>query len=895
MTLAAGSRLGPYEILSPLEGLEVGEVYRANDPRLGRILAIKVLRLEATPDPEQLRGLEKESRWALELEHRNIVAVYDVGSANGVFYIAMERVEGATLRELLANGPLPIKRLLQIAPQIADGLAAAHEARILHRDLRPENVVVTKDGLVKIFDFGLANLTSAGSGDGEGSELPVKTGTAPSVVMGTVGYVSPEQASGAAVDFRSDQFSFGSILYEMATGKRAFAKKTPTDTLRAVLNEEPEPMTTVSPRTPTQLRWIVERCLAKDPRQRYSSTDDLARDLARLRDHLSQAISGVALSASSSRRRWIPGLIVLAGALAVASVSLLRGRPPAAKARAVRFSIDPPSDTDFGGGYHNFALSPDGSQLAFRANPHGGNPPGIWVRALSAAEARAVPGTENVDSLFWSPDGRSIGFFAAGKLLRVDVSGGAPIPICDVNANYSYSGSWGDGGEILFARFPGDAIHRVSTSEGKPTAIVKPDRARGEMTVSWPWFLPDGKSFIYLRQEEKGGTLMLSPPVVLSGRSSPMLSRAEYVEPGYLVFIREGMLLAQRFDTRTGKLSGEPVSISESVRYKLKEGFAAFATSRGGAVAFRTRDASRKRMGWFDRSGRAVDTLETLAPLGQPSDSNDVAIDPEGRRVLFDRAEPKTLTHHLWILDVDRKAEARVTSDPTDERSGLWLPDGKSIVYTAGGGGMVQLRRRDLTTGRAEALLPYGEDEQPGAVVSGGTQLTYMAVTDQGTSEMRFVSLSGDHKTSGLPQATAYGEAGGFSPDGRLILLASNASGRDELYVAPSASPGERIRVSSGGALHASGMWSRDGSEILYVSQEQRMISVPVRAAPSLSVGKPTVLFTTREDAAWDSFDVSPDGKRFLAVFTEGAPEPRPIEVILNWTAEASTQGSSAR
>ena len=322
-----GTRLGPYEILAPLGTGGMDDLFRASDSRLGLEVALKVLPAELASDPERLKRFEQEARSASGLNHPNIVGVYDIGSAEGVSYIAMEHVEGATLRELLANGPLAIKRLLQIAPQVGAGLAAAHEAGIVHRGLNPENVLVTKDGLVKILDFGVATLTPEEPMGRSGSQLPAMAGTTPDLVMGTVAYMSPEQAGGVAVDFRSDQFSFGSILYEMVTGKRAFARRTSPDTLGALLNEEPQPMTTINPRTPSELRWIVERCLAKDPRQRYSSTDDLARDLSRLRDHLSQAVSGVALTASSSRRRWIPGLIVLAAALAVAFVSLIRPRP----------------------------------------------------------------------------------------------------------------------------------------------------------------------------------------------------------------------------------------------------------------------------------------------------------------------------------------------------------------------------------------------------------------------------------------------------------------------------------------------------------------------------------------------------------------------------------------
>jgi Tol biopolymer transport system component len=352
------------------------------------------------------------------------------------------------------------------------------------------------------------------------------------------------------------------------------------------------------------------------------------------------------------------------------------------------------------------------------------------------------------------------------------------------------------------------------------------------------------------------------------------------------------MLIAQRFDPRSGVLSSEPLSIADSVSYTLKDGFAAFATSRNGSVAFRTRTTQKWRMAWFDRAGRSIENLKTLGALEEPSD---VAIDPEGRRVLFDRTQPKNRAHNLWILDIERSVETRVTSDPTDERVGRWLPDGKSIVYTAEGGGMVQLRRRDLTTGRVEVLLPYGEDEQAGEVAPGGTQLTYLTLTDQGNAEPRFVSLSGDHKTSALSNATTFDEAGGFSPDGRAICFAWGDPGREKLYVASSASPGERIQISSGGSIHGFALWSRDSSEIFYLSPSGQMMSVPIRTKPSVSAGKPSVLFTTKKDAAWDTFDVSPDGKRFLAVFPEGAAEEPPLDVVLNWQAEAATQRSPAR
>ena len=889
-SLEKGTRLGPYEILAVIGSGGMGEVYRARDPRLGREVAIKVLPAELSSDASRVKRFEQEARSASALNHPNIVTVYDTGSSEGVAWIAMERVEGMTLRELV-SGPVAIKRLLPIATQVAEGLARAHEAGIVHRDLKPENVMVTKDGLVKILDFGLATRTSTGSGSGEGSKLPTMSGTTPGVIFGTVGYMSPEQANGVAVDFRSDQFSFGSILYEMVTGKRAFQGKTAIDTLGEILNGEPQSIASVNPQTPTPLRWIVERCLAKEPRQRYSSTEDLARDLAKLRDHLSEATSGVPPARSRPLRRLIP-LLLGAAAVAVVAVSLLRPRPPATNPQPIRFSIAPPPKSVFGPIWRRLSFSPDGSQLAFVA-ASAGEAPKIWLRPLSAGQARPIPGTENVtSSLFWSPDARDVGFFAGGKLWRTDLSGRVPVAICDVwdvQGIPSFAGTWGADGQILYAPLVGEAIYRVLVSGGKPIAIVKPDRARGETTVTWPWFLPDGKSFLYLLRHESGaGSLMLSPPQGPPRRLFPMLSRFEYIDPGYLVFVRDGMLIAQRFDPRSGVLSGEPMSIADPIDYLLANAWANFGTSRSGAIAFGTTPPARKQMVWFDRSGH----FEILRETGGRTR---VSLDPDGRRVLFARQQPKTATHSLWILDLERNVETRVTSDPTDEYGGLWLPDGKSIVYSAQRGGMVQLCRRDLATGRVQALLPLGEFQEAESVLPGGAQLAYSVNTGLGNAETRVVSLSGDQRTSPMLQTSTTFSEGGvrFSPDGRFILLYSDDSGRDELYVAPIASPGERIRISSAGAI-ANALWSRDGGEIFYLSAQRQLVSVPVRTTPSLSPGKPVVLFTFQEGMVWEDFDVSPDGKRFLAVVSESVAEERPLNVVLNWTAEIA-QGTSGR
>jgi len=879
MALSAGSRLGPYEILAPLGAGGMGEVYKARDSRLGRDVAIKVLPSAFASEPERLKRFEREARSASALNHPNIVTIYDIGSSDSISYIAMELVDGVSMRQLLLRGALPVRRLLQIGIQVADGLAKAHASGIVHRDLKPENVMVTKDGLAKILDFGLAKLSQREGIKSEGNLGSTVSGeTEPGLVLGTAGYMSPEQALGKAVDFRSDQFALGAILYEMATGRRAFHRGSKPETLAAVIREDPESISALNIGIPPPLRWIIERCLAKEPRNRYASTEDLAGDLGTLRDHLAEATSGVAPAASGPRRHWPAVVLLGVAALAIATVSVLRSRTPAAELHSVRFSLRAPPD-----GFGAFGFSPDGSQICFLSAGR------IWLRPLAAPEARVLAGTDGADSGFWSPDGRSIAFFTANRLWRIDLTGGAPVPICDVPDKAGYAGSWGAGGQMLFAGMRGDAIYRVSASGGKPVAIVKADRARGETRVRWPWFLPDGKSFLYHSSREgASGSLMFSPAEGPARPLFSLLSRVEYVDPGYLVFVKEGTLLAQRFDARSGVVSGEPFSIADSVDYYLSYGGAAFSTSRSGALASLTPGTPpRRRLVWLDRAGRLV---ETLTPAGEIGSG---AVDPDGRRVLFGRREPKTGTNDLWILDLERNVETRVTSNPAEDLGGTWLPGGTSIVYVAETGWLLQLRRRELDTGREVALLPAEAKQFDLGLVPGGAQIAYGHRSDRGDLDVRLVSLSGDQKSSPLLQTAFNEEAAYFSPDGRYVVFSSDESGSREVYVAPVAAVGDKTRISSGWSGFLD--WSRDGREILY-SSGQHVMSIQVRTAPSLSLGQPSLLFTLKEGTSLS--DISPDGKRFLAVVDEAGPtraEALPLHVVLNWTAEAEAQGGPAR
>jgi len=885
MTLAAGVRLGPYEILSPLGAGGMGEVYRARDTRLGREVAIKILPEDLAKDAERISRFEREARSASALSHAHVVSVFDVGREKDSFYIVTEVVAGGSLRDLLDRGPLPFRRALDLAVQIASGLAEAHESGIVHRDLKPENILLTKTGDAKIADFGLAKLAETSSG--ELSQLPTSDGlkTSDGIVMGTVAYMSPEQASGRAVDFRSDQFAFGSILYEMLAGKPPFRRASPGETMAAVIRDEPAPLSSPGAGVPPQLFWIVERCLSKEPADRYGSTRDLARELALLRQHLSEMTSGAAVgpsrSAIAGRRRdvlpWTIAGVLLLGVLALV---IRQGSHRMPDAGPIRFSVPPPTNGAFSFFVEDsfLAVSPDGSRLAYVASdPQGGQR--IFVRQLSDAVARPIPGTEGANSLFFSPDGRSVAFFAAGKLKRVELSGGAAVAICDVPLIGPYwSGTWGSGGDILFAGVArGRGMFHVSASGGVPTEVIHADLSRGEARVGWPWFLPDGRRFLYLLRYTDGhGSLMVAEPGKKPRPVMPMQSAVQYVDPGYLVFVKDGALLAQRFDSESGRATGEAFSIAEQVRYFLTTGGAAFATSRTGTLAYQSQD-DVSRLAWFDRTGRELGSVSSHGKYVT------VSIASDDRRALFDRARPGIMNWDVWSLDLERGTEAPVASGPETEVFPIWLPGGRSIVFSADRGEAPTLFRKDLATGREEKLLPGspGEEFQIAQDVSpDGRSLVYMEATEHGRFDLWTFPLDGAGRPVPFLRAPFRKLAARFSPDGRYLAMITAESGQPDVYVTPYPGPGERIRVSTGGA--AGLRWGRDGG-LLFVSGDNRLMSIPIRTAPSLQIGVPKELFALKEKWPWLDFDVSHDGKRILAIVPEVVGDELPLNVVVNW------------
>ncbi len=880
--IGAGTRLGPYEVVAPLGAGGMGEVYRARDLRLGREVAIKVLPETLASDRDRLSRFDQEARAASALNHPNIVTIYEVGRADSVSYIAMELVQGRTLRELITEGPLSTRRFLALSVQIAEGLARAHEAGIVHRDLKPENLMVTREGFVKILDFGLAKLVET-----PGSEISqlATTGepTRPGLVLGTVGYMSPEQATGRAVDYRSDQFSLGSILYEMATGERAFSRGTAAETLTAIIREEPEPLRSLAPESPVPLRWAIERCLTKDPEERYASTRDLARDLARLRDHVTE-VSGEVSPVVPSRRRGRLGLAISAAALllvaALGILTTLRTRREA-PAHPMRFAVPIPPGTIYAPQVETsrgFSVSPDGTRLSIEAFSKGRKR--IFVRAFDSEDAVELEGSLDAAAHFWSPDSRFIAFFADGKLKKIPATGGPPVELCE--APFPFVGAWSQNGTILFSRLDPPGIYRVADTGGEVVRAT-PDPSRLEANHLWPYFLPDGRRFLYLVNQRSGLGIRELHLGALDSKEDRIVvrrldSRVEYAPPGYLIYVRDGSLFAQPFDEHKALLQGEPRLLAPNVHYHAGPGHAAFSVSQTGVLAYQTA-ARPSRLVWLDRQGKEV------GQLGEPSAMKGLRISPDGTRVAVDIGDRRTGTADVWVFDISSGVSTRLHSDAADEVMPVWSADGSRVLYRSDRKGPPDIYEiRPGTPGSERALLELPGIQQPEDVSRDGRWLVYLSWDQTTLWDIWLLPLAGERKPRPW-LATRFNETSPrFSPDGRWIAYESDESGAPEVYAALTDGAAEKRRISPSGGRRP--RWRPDGKELSFVTPDGFLMAVPVQLGSHLEAGVPVPLF--RAEPEIENYDVARDGSRFLATTSVDRVRESPIRVILNWTALVS-------
>jgi serine/threonine protein kinase len=876
MTLSAGSRLGPYEIVAPIGAGGMGEVYRARDSRLGREVAVKVLPASFSSDPDRMRRFELEARAAGILNHPNITAVYDVGTIDGSPYVVTELLEGETLRIRLAGSALAPRRAIDFALQIAHGLAAAHEKGIVHRDLKPENLFVTKDGRVKILDFGLAKLTQREDAP-QHSNLPTASAaTEPGVVLGTLGYMSPEQVRGKPTDARSDIFSFGAVLYEMLSGRRAFHGDSAADTMSAILREDPPDLSSTNSLVAPAIDRIVRHCLEKNPEARFHSAHDLA---FQLQFPATGETSGIA-AAPSPKRRTSPALLAMGAiilVLAAALAALVLRQPANAPAvRPVRFSVPIPPGTIYSPGAisRGLSISPDGTRLVIQAFSKGQRH--LFVRPLDSEKFSELEGTAGASTHFWSPDSRSIAFFADGKLKKIPAAGGPAEELCP--APYDWVGTWGRDGTILFSQIPPaePGIFRVSERGGEPLRVLSVDTSN-PLAVLWPHFLPDGRHFLF-QEFELAGKMRTLRVGSLDSRDvrviTQLASRFEYAEPGYLIYVRDNALFAQPFDAKKAVLSGEPTLMAENVHHFFGPGHAAFSVSQTGVIAYQAAE-SPVRLVWLDRRGRE------LGILGQPAVVGFVRISPSGNRIAVVIEDSRFGTSDLWVFDAASGASTRLTSGQIDEGAPVWTPDGARLVFRVDDKGPPDIAQMVVgSPGSERSLLILPGVQQSEDISPDGRRLVFLQDAAS-TADIWLASLEGDHQPKPWLRSPFNERNPRFSPDGRWIAYDSDESGTREVYVALTDGAGEKKRISPSGGRAPS--WSRDGKELFYAAPDDSIVAVPVTSGASLQAGPGASLF--RLETGIRNFDVSPDGSRFLVTTPlEKSPES-PIRVILNWPA----------
>ncbi|HUM01215.1 MAG TPA: protein kinase [Thermoanaerobaculia bacterium] len=874
MTLAAGTRLGPYEIVSPIGAGGMGEVYKARDTRLDRTVAVKILPTRFSEDAEMKQRFEREAKAISALTHVNICALYDVGTYEGTEYLVMEHLEGQTLAERLADGALPPDLLLKVSIEIAAALGSAHHAGIIHRDLKPGNVMLTKSG-VKLLDFGLAKAALPPVKSSSATSLPTEMPraiTQQGTILGTFHYMAPEQLEGKDADARSDIFSFGAVLYEMATGRKAFEGKSQAALISAILKDEPAPVSAVAPMTPPALDRVVKTCLAKDPEDRFQTAHDIGLQL----QWIAEGGSQVGLPAPVAKRRKSREKLAwgLAAAAAVAAVILGIGfvRRTPARPRLIRFEIANPEGITT---IDAPRISPDGRHLAFNAIDSSGKSR-IWVRALNALAAQPLTGTEGTTRPFWSPDSRFIAFFAEGKLKKIEVSGGPAQKICD--APRGSDGSWSSEGVILYDGTAIDPIYRVSAAGGAPVVAVKAEASRKETQVAWPEFLPDGRHFLYMATGQKAddnayriGSLDSNETTLLA----PAQTLVTYSPPGYLLFVRDKTLVAQPFDAKALKTTGEPVPLAEHIGTD-SVGLARFSVSRDGTLVYRTGESGDKFI-WVDRSGKEGETV------GDPGDYHNPAFAPGGDRLAFDLGDPRSGKPDIWVRDLKRGVSSRFTFGVGNAFCPLWSPDGRRMAYTVGD----DLFEKGVE-GQGEEKPLLKSDELKFAC-DWSRDGRYIAFCSQGKEtgwDIWVLPTFGDLKPVPFLKTQFLELMPVFSPDGRFLAYQSNESGRQEVYVQSFPGPGGKWQISTAGGTEPH--WRADGRELYYRAPGQKVMAVDVQTGNGVTAGTPQLLFQGRFDMslARSRFLPTADGRRFLTVAPLGREAMTPTTVVLNWFAD---------
>jgi Tol biopolymer transport system component len=892
MPILPGRRLGPYEVLAAIGAGGMGEVYQAHDTKLGRDVAIKVLPEAFAHDVERLSRFQREAKMLAALNHPNIATIYGLEQSNGTGYLVMELVSGETLADRIKrDGAVPIEEALKIAVQIAEALEAAHEKGIIHRDLKPANVKVTPEGKVKVLDFGLAKAFAGEALSSDPSESPTlsRAATLQGVILGTAAYMSPEQAKGKPVDRRADIWAFGCVLYELLTGEQAFQGEGITDILAAVVRAEPD-WNRLPSGTPRKIRDLLGRCLQKDKTLRMQAAGDLRIEI---HEALTTPVPAEPVAAKRKsplnhiHTAWsVAAIAIVIAALGWGAYAHLRHAPE--EARPVRFSIVPPeteqlamtAPTASGAVVSPLAVSPDGRYIAMITTGADGKLR-LWIRSLDTLTAQLVAGTEGAFQPFWSPDSRFIGFFAGGKLKKIEVSGGPPTTLCD--ASDPRAGTWNRDGVIVFGPTASSALQRVSAAGGVPVTVTK--LAQDETVHMRPFFLPDGQHFLYRPSTAAGG----GPTYVgsLNSGERKFLFNADssnvVYSQGLLLFLRETTLMAQPFDAQRLVLTGDAFPIAENIRDSATTNPAGmFSVSENGVLVYETGTATAgDQLLWLDRTGTQIGVLGDSTPY------SDLELSPDGKRASISITDLAGQGRDIWYYDVARGLRTRFTFGPGTAITSLWSPDSSRIVFNANHKGHFDLYQKASSgAGAEEVLLEDNRDKFPTSWSPDGRFILYRTAGAQTREELFLLPLSGDRKP--IPfLSTRFDEGfGQFSPDGRWVAYRSNESGRNEVYVVPFPGPGGKWQISTAGGDRP--RWRRDGNEILYLAPDNKLMAATVKGeGASFEVSAVKALFQTRMVLGGRyNYAVSADGQRFLVnTLPERAASAAPITVVLNWAA----------
>ena len=883
MSLSPGQQIGPYKIIERAGAGGMGEVFKAHDTRLDRMVAIKVLPAILADNAALRSRFEREAKAISSLNHPNICTLHDIGREKGIDYLVMEYLEGQTLTDKLKTGPLGQVELLRYGIEISDALEHAHKQGLVHRDLKPQNIIITKNG-AKLLDFGLAKLQiSDGVIEGMSGITRSTPLTGEGTIIGTIQYMSPEQLEGKEVDHRSDIFAFGAVLYEMATGQRAFQASSQASLIAAILTKEPRPLNELQPLTPPMLERAIKQCLAKDPDQRWQSAGDLKRTLQWVNEGGSQIGLPAPVAAQRKRHLRLSWIVATVATIALAILAFVHFAQTKPEIQTTKFALPVPS----GMLSINWPrLSPDGTMLAFLGRDSA-SVLRIYVRPLNALAANPLAGTENANRPFWSADSKFLAFFAGSQLKKISAQGGPTQLICEVPGGAD--GTWGASGMILFDGANYDSIRKVSSAGGTVVSATHIRRDLGETYHAWPCFLPDGEHFLYLacgdslsRVRQGQALRVASLDGKLDKEIGRVFSRVEISPDGHLIHCRDGVLYVTGFDFGKLELTGEAVPIAENISMQLER--ADFSVSAAGQLALRTGTfgTANRRLVWFDRTGKETGSEGELA------DFEDVAISPDGSRLAYGLGDVRSQKSDIWIRDLRRGVSSRLTFEEEDEIWPVWSPDGSRILYAQNLGGTWEICERQ-SNGVGEPRLMYSIHSVncgPSCWASDGK--SYVIVAQEGALDIRMVDYADSTQVTALVKTPAFEAAGVLSPNRRYLAYSSDETGRSEVFVRDLGPAGGKWQISADNGSTAK--WRADGKELIYVTRGFDFMSVVVNTTGEhFEAGRPEKLFNQRlANTALSQFrwDMTADAQRFLINTPKTGEAVGEFVVVLNWAEE---------